>query len=91
MSYQTFTIDGNNFSDIDEFYNELMDVMSLPEWFGRNMSAFNDVLCGGCGPTVPYREPYKIRWINFKNDHLSKDLLDVFLDHTDQITLEISG
>lgn len=37
-------IDGNNFSNIEEFYNEVVNKFSLPNWFGRNLDAFNDML-----------------------------------------------
>jgi len=51
MSSKTFTIDGNNFSDMPGFYNEVEKVLTKDlNWkIGRNLNAFNDVLWGGFG------------------------------------------
>jgi RNAse (barnase) inhibitor barstar len=43
----TFVIDGDNFANIDEFYDEVERAFGLEanSW-GRNLDAFNDILCG---------------------------------------------
>ena len=42
-------IDGDNFSSIDEFYDEISRVLVPGVEWGRNLSAFNDILRGGFG------------------------------------------
>lgn len=32
-------------NSMSDFYDQLAIQMSLPDWFGRNFSALNDVLC----------------------------------------------
>ena len=46
---KSVTIDGNNFSDLSGFLDEVEKVLApaLGRQFGRNMNAFNDVLRGG--------------------------------------------
>ena len=47
----TIKIQGNNFSNLAEFYDEIERKMTSGlEWkIGRNLNAFNDVLRGGFG------------------------------------------
>lgn len=58
-------IDGNNFSNMDEFYNEIENKFTKElEWrIGRNLDAFNDVLSGGFG-VFECDEPVVIKWVN---------------------------
>lgn len=58
-------IDGNNFSNINDFYDEIEKKFckNLGWKFGRNLDAFNDVLRGGYG-IYEYQEPVKIIWHN---------------------------
>ena len=44
----TYVIDGRDFSTLEEFYDEFNRVL-VPEPWGRNLDAFNDVLRGGFG------------------------------------------
>jgi RNAse (barnase) inhibitor barstar len=45
-----FIIDGNKFSDLNGFYDEVQKVLTDNfEGFGRNLDAFNDILRGGFG------------------------------------------
>jgi RNAse (barnase) inhibitor barstar len=63
-------IDGNNFSNLDGFYDEVeKQLTSGLDWkIGRNLDAFNDVLRGGFGK-FEYEEPIKLIW---KNSEKSK-------------------
>jgi RNAse (barnase) inhibitor barstar len=44
-----FLIDGNNFSTLEEFFDEVERVLVSSRSWGRNLDAFNDVLRGGFG------------------------------------------
>ena len=46
MSEQVIIIDGNNFSTLDEFWDEVTRLFDLGEYFGRNMDALEDFLIG---------------------------------------------
>ena len=63
-----YEIDGERFSTLDEFYDEIDRVMSLAPW-GRNLNAFNDILRGGFGTP---EKGFAIRW---KNHGVSKTRL----------------
>ena len=45
----TYEIDGNDFSTLDEFYDEITRVLIPGVSWGRNLDAFNDILHGGFG------------------------------------------
>lgn len=66
---QIYTIDGNEFSSIDEFF-EVVSKNLIPgsDW-GRNLNAFNDILRGGFGTP---EEGFILRW---KNSDLSRGRL----------------
>ena len=72
---KTFILDGNRFSDIEGFYNEIDILLTKDlQWAtGHNLDAFNDLLRGGFG-MHEYHEPITIRWINY--DKSKKDLGD---------------
>ena len=36
-----------------EFHDEMIRLLKLEDWYGRNLDAFNDVLFGGCGDVDP--------------------------------------
>ena len=65
---RTYEIDGQRFSTLEEFYDELDRVMSLAPW-GHNLDAFNDILRGGFGTP---EEGFTLRW---KNHNMSKQRL----------------
>ena len=71
---RTFTIDGNNFSNREEFFDEIDRVFTsgLIWKTGHNLDAFNDLLRGGFG-MHEYGEPIRIRWVHFSR---SKEVLD---------------
>jgi RNAse (barnase) inhibitor barstar len=50
MSKKIYTLDGNNFSTLEGFYDEITNVIIAPDvYWGRNLDAFNDILRGGFG------------------------------------------
>ena len=65
MSSQTIIIDGNSFSSLDTFYDEVEKILTHNIEFktGRNLDAFNDLLRGGFG-IHEYEKPIKIIWKN---------------------------
>ena len=81
-----FILDGNKFSDIEGFYNEIDKLLTKDlEWkTGHNLDALNDLLRGGFG--VFDDEPIKIKWINYeksKNDlgnEMMLKIIEVILD-----------
>ncbi len=64
---KTLKIDGNNFSSLAEFYDEVEAKLTKNlDWrIGRNLDAFNDVLRGGFGQ-FKYEEKINLVWINTK-------------------------
>ena len=80
---KTFILDGNNFTDIEGFYNEIDKLLtkSLQWKTGHNLNAFNDLLSGGFG-VHEYNEPITIRWINFdkSKENLGNELVLILLE-----------
>jgi RNAse (barnase) inhibitor barstar len=68
MDKPKFILNGNEFKTLEEFYDEISRVFSLPSWWGRNLDAFNDVLRSDFMP----EQGYIIIW---KNSQLSKQFL----------------
>jgi len=60
-------IDGNNFSNLDEFYDEIERKFTKDLGYntGHNLDAFNDILLGGFN-VYEYEEPVIIKWVNSK-------------------------
>ena len=87
---KTFILDGNNFTDMEGFYNEMDKLLTKNlHWkTGHNLNAFNDLLRGGFG-VHEYNEPITIRWINFDKskealgDEMMLILLEIMLDCDD--------
>lgn len=46
---KTFEIDGENFSTLEEFFEEISRVLIPQDYWGKNLDAFNDILRGGFG------------------------------------------
>jgi RNAse (barnase) inhibitor barstar len=62
------TIDGADFTTIDEFYDEVGKVL-VPEFaWGKNLDAFNDILYGDFGGPDP---PYKLIWKNSERSRVA--------------------
>ena len=72
---KTFLLDGNNFSDLEGFYDEIDKLLTKNlQWkTGHNLNAFNDLLRGGFG-VHEYGESITIRWTNY--DKSKKELGD---------------
>ena len=72
---KVFILDGNKFSNIEEFYNEIDTLLTKDLDFktGHNLNAFNDLLRGGFG-VHEFNEPITIKWINYNKS--KKDLGD---------------
>lgn len=69
MSKQIYTVDGENFSTLEEFWDEISRVLIPNEFWGKNLDAFNDILHGGFGTPD---EGFILVW---KNSSLSKERL----------------
>lgn len=72
MDRLEIVIDGNNFSDMEGFYDEVKNkfTRNYDDYVGRNLNAFNDLLRGGFG-VFDYGTPITIKWLNAdksKND-----------------------
>jgi len=95
MNKQTLKIEGENFSDLEGFYNEIDRVLTKDlDWqTGHNLDAFNDLLRGGFG-VFEYGEPVTIIWTNFSQskeklgNELIETLLEIIKEH-DHIEFEI--
>ncbi len=70
-----FIIDGKNFSNLEEFYDEIEKAVDLwsDNWW-RNLDAFNDIMRWGFW-YIPIAQEYKLIW---KNSFLSKKRLSTF-------------
>ena len=87
---KTFIPDGNNFTDMEGFYNEIDKLLTKNlQWkTGHNLNAFNDLLRGGFG-VHEYNEPITIRLINFDKskealgDEMVLILLEIMLNCDD--------
>lgn len=83
MNKQTITINGDNFSDLETFYDEIDNVLTKDlDWqTGHNLDAFNDLLRGGFG-VYEYEEPVKLVWTNFSNSTktLGQELIDTLVE-----------
>jgi RNAse (barnase) inhibitor barstar len=62
-------IDGNSFSTLEGFFEEVSRVMVPGASWGHNLDAFNDILRGGFGTPA---DGFVIRW---KNHAVSKERL----------------
>ena len=70
-----FILDGNKFSNIEGFYNEIDNLLTKDIDFktGHNLNALNDLLRGGFN-VHELNEPITIKWINYNKS--KKDLGD---------------
>ncbi|MGG9964496.1 barstar family protein [Ferruginibacter sp. SUN106] len=67
MAKKELIINGNNFSTLKNFHDEMDKVLTFNlNWkTGHNLAAFNDLLRGGFG-VFDYNEPIKLTWLNFQ-------------------------
>ena len=85
---RTYTIDGNKFSNIEGFYDQIDAIMTKELNFktGHNLNAFRDILYGGFG-YHEHGEPFVIRWLNYQKskeklgDTLMLAIVDNIADH----------
>jgi RNAse (barnase) inhibitor barstar len=85
---KTFVINGDNFKNMDEFYDEVERVLtkSLTWRIGRNLNAFNDVLWGGFN-AFESGEPIKLVWRNAQESKKRlgesdfNELIEIILEH----------
>ena len=75
---QTIIINGEKFSDLESFYDEIDRVLTKDLGWdtGHNLDAFNDLLRGGFG-VYEYEEPIKLIWRN-----VSKSKTDLGIEAT---------
>ena len=77
------TIDGNNFSNEEEFYSEIDKLLTRDlSWkTGHNLDAFNDILRGGFGVHDPGEELI-ITWVNAgkSRKELGEELFNMITD-----------
>lgn len=73
MSFKTFIVNGNNFLDLQSFYDEVVNVLTedFADKFGRNMNAFDDILLGGFGK-FEHQENITLIWKDIEKS--KKDL-----------------
>ncbi len=66
---RTYIIDGERFSTLEEFFEEISNVVIPGAEWGRNLDAFNDILRGGFGTP---EEGFIIKWLNstISKEHL---------------------
>jgi RNAse (barnase) inhibitor barstar len=64
-----YEIDGNRFSTLEGFYDEISRVLIPGAYWGRNLDAFNDILRGGFGTPDG---GFVLIW---KNSHVSRGCL----------------
>ncbi len=80
MEQKIAIIDGDNFSDLETFYDEVDRVLTKDIDFktGHNLDAFNDILCGDFG-VFSYNETLKLIWTNFTKSrkNLGDELISV--------------
>ncbi|HEV7380342.1 MAG TPA: hypothetical protein VGN64_11140 [Dyadobacter sp.] len=71
MQKKTITIDGDRFSDLAEFYEEMNSLfMKDQDWkLGHSLDALNDTLYGGFGVFEP-GEQICVIWKNFNKSRL---------------------
>ena len=79
MQKQMITINGNNFSDLNGFYDEIERVLTknLGWRIGRNLDAFEDILYGTGYGAFEVTDSIKLVWENF-----SKSQVDLGLEET---------
>jgi RNAse (barnase) inhibitor barstar len=58
---RTYSIDGENFSTLDGFYEEISSVVIPGVEWGKNLDAFNDILRGGFGTP---EDGFVLAWLN---------------------------
>lgn len=81
LQQKELIIDGNQFSDLKGFFNEIGAILTEGNKWGKNWNALNDILHSGFIKTE-YGEPFILIW---KNSEKSKGELQDYLDLVDLI------
>ena len=63
---RTYVIDGQNFSNLEEFFGEIGNILIPGVEWGENLDTFNDILRGGFGTP---EQGFVIRWQNSDVSH----------------------
>lgn len=69
LTKKTFEIDGDRFSTLEGFYDEINRVLLQGAGWGQNLDAFDDILSGGFG--TPH-EGFVLYW---RNSEVSRERL----------------
>ncbi|HBV17668.1 barstar family protein [Chryseobacterium carnipullorum] len=77
---KTIYIDFTDIGDYDDFYAQLKEKVSLPEYFGDNLDALSDVITG------ELEMPLHLEFVNMTVDQLEifEDLLTTLEDAEDE-------
>ena len=82
---KVLTIDGNHFSDLEGFYDEIDKILTKGlDWkTGHGLDAYNDLLRGGFG-VHEYGEPIVLKWLNYEKSkrELGTDFILTILEIT---------
>lgn len=91
---KTFELEGTNFKDLNEFYDEVERVLCPGFPFGRNLDALNDALVGGLSEAgVEYNQPTTIVWKDSANserelgEQLFTEIVKMMKGHGHQLSL----
>ncbi|RKT01432.1 barstar family protein [Chryseobacterium defluvii] len=78
---KTIYIDFTDIGDYEDFYTQLKEKISLPEYFGDNLDALYDVITGGL------EMPLHIEFVNMSVDQLEifEDLLTTLEDAEEEL------
>ena len=77
----TAYIDFTDIGDYEEFYNQLKEKVSLPDYFGENLDALYDVIAGGI------ELPLHLEFVNMSVDQLEtfEDLLTTLEEAEEEV------
>jgi len=73
LEQKEFVLDGNDFSDLQGFFNSIGSLLTINNEWGKNWNALNDILQGGFIKTE-YEEPFRLIWVNARKSE--KELVD---------------
>jgi RNAse (barnase) inhibitor barstar len=72
---------------MQDFYNEMIRLLELADWFGNNLDAFNDALRGGCGKVDPEGMIFVWKGSTAAKERIGQanwdDIMEIFHDDDD--------
>ena len=87
MNTLRIVIDGENFSTLEEFYDEMDKIFTKQIGWetGHNLDAFNDILSGGFG-VYEYEESIILIWKNYAKSYklLGQKTIDIITEIINQ-------